>query len=402
MLLSSRPFLDALFESPIFPKEEMKAFLRHAGPNIAFFHKNEGLMFFSPVLRRIWPKASFGASIDLFMRLIEGDVLPAEKSHLTSFWEKFMEGVPKIGDRFVLKTGQIQGAQTLGVVYFSIQSGHLMVLVPGEGPKMVSKNLDEIVRLNPWDLTDKLTEWVRDSEIESLVGHFLRSLPEEFLSSVSFVRKSPGDLSEIVYRFQKDRWIREFLSGPATIRPEEALSEVRHYGKFLDGNISLHFTVFVGGIFPLGSASFPAKTLEAAGLDRFNRFLHQTSTSLVLWGQRMVSKPLRFCRHWGGQGFEMDALSEIAALIDPERGKEMVILPFWIGDSDDWSHISLLDSVRYTTDILFVDQKNGLGAILLRNTDLEKARSVVREKFLQRLPVPFGDPVTLGEFMANR
>ena len=98
----------------------------------------------------------------------------------------------------------------------------------------------------------------------------------------------------------------------------------------------------------------------------------------------------------------MDALSEIAALIDPERGKEMVILPFWIGDSDDWSHISLLDSVRYTTDILFVDQKNGLGAILLRNTDLEKARSVVREKFLQRLPVPFGDPVTLGEFMANR
>ncbi len=402
MLLSRRPFQDALFESPMFPKKEMKAFLRHAGPNIAFFHPTAGLMFFSPVLRRIWPGASFGDSVETFGTLMEGDVAPAEKSHLAGFWEKFSEGVSKIGDRFVLKPGRIQGAKTLGVVFFSIPSGHLLVLVPGEGPKTVSKDLDDIVRMNPWDLTDKLREWVKDSEIESLVGHFLRRLPEDFRKSVSFVRKGPGDRSQIVYRSQGDRWIREFLPDQAPAQAAEVSLEVRHYGKLVDGKILFHFTVFVGGIFPLGSASFPAKTLETAGLDLFNRFLHKTSTSLVLEGRRMVSAPLRFCRRWAGQGFEMDSLAEIAGLIEPERWRELVILPFWIGDADQWSRISLLDSVRYTTDVLFADQKKGLGAVLLRNTDLEKARDVVREKFLQRLPVPFGDPVTVQEFIANR
>ena len=402
MLLSRRPFRDALFESTLFPKEETKAFLRHAGPNSAFFHPTMGLMFFSPVLRRIWPEASFGSSVESFRTLLEEDVAPAEKSHLAGFWNKFSEGVSKIGDRFALKLDRIQGAKTLGVVFFSIPTGHLLVLVPGEGPKMVSKDLDDIIRLNPWDLTHKLTEWVKDSEIESLVGHFLKSLPEEFQQSVAFVRKGPGGRSEIVYRFQRDRWIREILPDQGTVQIAEAFSEVRHYGKLVNGNISIHFTVFVGGIFPLGSASFPAKMLETAGLDLFNRFLHKTSTSLVVEGQRMMSADLHFCRRWSEQGFDMDSMEEIAGLIAPERWKELVILPFWIGDADQWSHISLLDSVRYTTDILFADQKKGLGAILLRNTDLEKARNVVRKKFLQRFPVPFGDPVTVGEFLSNR
>lgn len=402
MVLSRRPFQDALFESPLFPNEEMKSFLRHAGPICAFFHPNEGLMFFSTLLRRIWPGASFGVSVETFRSLMEGDVAPAEQSHLAGFWGKFSEGVPKIGDRFVLKLGRILGAKTLGVVFFSLPAGHLLVLVPGEGPKTLSKELDDIVRLNPWDLTDKLTEWVQDSEIESLVGHFLRSLPEEFRASVSFVRKGPGDDSQIVYRFQRERWVRELLPDLAPAPAAEAFSEVRHYGKLVDGKILLHFTVFVGGIFPLGIASFPPKTLETAGLDRFNRFLHTTSTSLVLEGRRMVSSPLRFCRRWADQGFEMDSLPEIAGLIEPERWKELVLLPFWIGETDQWSRLSLLDSVRYTTDILFVDQKKGLGAVLLRNTDLDKARTVVREKFFQRFPVPFGDPVTVGEFVSNR
>lgn len=407
-MLSHRPLPGALFESPLFPAREMKLFQRHAGPVLAFFHPTRGLLFFSLALRRIWPEARFSAPLSDLMELTEADVSPPERHHLAAFWEEVGNGTsPKRAGRFVLAPGRILGTNTLGMVFFMFPAGRLLVVLAGEAPKTVQKDLEEIVRLNPWDLTSRLSAWVRDSELECLVGHVLENVPEEYREAVTFRRivadpdRSLGTpFRRLSYRFLKDRWSREF--SPETRPPVREEGRARHYGVLDEGTVRLHFTVFVGGILPLGVAAFPAAFMDAERLVRFQRFLHGISNELADKGRTLVSGLFDFCRHWTGAGFALDSLEEISLLIDPEKGRELIFLPFWADSSKIAEVREVLDGVRYTTDLLFVDLKKGLGGLLLRNTDRKTAETLVAEKFRQRLPVPVGDPLPVGEFLENR
>lgn len=152
----------------------------------------------------------------------------------------------------------------------------------------------------------------------------------------------------------------------------------------------------------MGIAAFPAEALKGERLLRFQRFLHEVSNDLVVLGQTLVSGSFDFCRHWTGAGFALDALEEMAHLLDPARGRDLMFLPFWCDPAKVADLRTILDSVRYTTDLLFIDPKNGAGGLLLRNTDRETAEALVAEKFRRRLPSPVEDPVTVGEFLENR
>ena len=95
----------------------------------------------------------------------------------------------------------------------------------------------------------------------------------------------------------------------------------------------------------------------------------------------------------------MEALEDISRLVDPGHWRNMIVLPFWTRDLVLSDSLALFDSVRYTTDILFVEPEKGLGCILLRNTNKEKATTVVMEKFRQRIGIMIDDPVTVAEFL---
>ena len=406
-MLSHRPVPGALFDSPVFPAREMKLFLRHAGPAVAFFHPTQGLLFFSPALRRIWTEARFFAPLSDIEDLTKGDVALAERHHLAAFWEEARNGTaPQHAGRFVLKPGRIHGTNTLGMVFFNFPAGRLLVILAGEAPKTVEKDLEEIVLLNPWDLTSRLSAWVRDSEVECLVGHVLEHFPEEFRDAVTF-RRTLSDPDQglgspfirLTYRFLKGRWSREIAPETGPLAREEG--RARHYGVLEEGKVLLHFTVFVGGILPLCVAAFPATFLEAERLVRFQRFLHGISNDLVARGRPLVSGLFDFCRHWTGAGFALDSLEELVLLIEPEKGRDLIFLPFWADSSQMAEVREVLDAIRYTTDLLFVDLEKGLGGLLLRNTNRKTAETLVVEKFRQRLPVPVGDPLTVGEFLEN-
>ncbi|MEC4682261.1 MAG: hypothetical protein VST70_01075 [Nitrospirota bacterium] len=410
MLISLKPFKGALFDSVIFPKKDVLHFFHQAGPNIAFFHPNEGLMFFSPALRRIWPEAAFGSSLESFRILTERDVVPAEKIHLADFWKQIETGSPpNLSDRFVIKSGRIRGTHTLGLVVFSFPWGRLLVIVPGEAPKTISKNLEDIVRLNPFDLIRDLENWVQDSETEALVAHFLQIIPGDFINQVSFSRilaapfpEPQGQICRIVYRYRKGEWQREVSGQSSTDTPDIEETKTRHYGVLTGGEVSVVFTVFVGGILPLGTISLPAKVLESVGPPPLNQFLHEASSSLVFQGLRLVSEQFHYCRYWTGQGFAMEVLEEISRLVSPDHWRNMIVLPFWTRDLVLSDSLALLDSVRYTTDILFVEPEKGLGCILLQNTNKEKATTVVMEKFRQRIrSIMIDDPVTVAKFLEN-
>ena len=406
-MLSRRPYPGALFESISFPSKEMKSFGRHAGPITAFFHRSQGLLFFSPVLRRIWSKADFSVPLKEFKSLTECDVVVSEHGRLADFWSRIETGKEtKTAGRFLLRPGRIQGASTFGLVFFHFPMGHLMVLVLGEAPKTVAKDLDTIVQLDPWDLTHKLSLWVRDSEFEYLVAHLLRTTPEIFRSEMVFLRSGidlssgPGTmLKGMTYRFHRDSWNREIISEIPF--PSMDMGRSRHYG-VLDGErISLNFNVFVGGILSLGVAAFPASFLEAGRLQEVLRFLHRISAELATLAKDLVSGTFDFCRHWTGMGFEMGSLEELSILVNPSKGLEAVLLPFWFDHQSLRKIVDRIDLIRYSTDLLFLDSDKGLGTLLLRNTDLEKAATIVAEKMRNFLEVPVGDPLTVEQFLEN-
>ena len=409
MLLHRNPF-GGMFDSVIFPKKDLNFFSRHAGPNMAFFHPNEGLMFFSPVLRRIWPEASFGSPFELFRDFLEECVVPAEMIHLKDFWEKIGSGCPTLSDMFVIKTRRMPEA-IMGLVLFSFPWGRFFVVVPGETTKGLQKILDNVIRLLTPELTRNLEIWVQDSERESLVSHFLKAFPEDFFESAVFSRtlavpfhNAHCRVTRISYLSRNGQWQRvvgEERSAGASDEGEKPSRHTRHYGVLAGGELSVVFTVFTGGILPIGTVSVSAKVLENVGPARFNAFLHEASSSLASTARRLVSDQFRYFRKWTGQGFFMDSLEEIARLIEPETWQGLIVLPFWTGEGDRMESLVLLDSVRYTTDIIFVDPEKGLGCILLRNTDKEKVETVVREKFRQRLQVAFDEPVTVEEFQKN-
>lgn len=225
MLLSHRLFPGALFDSPSFPAKEMKSFMRHhAGPNVAFFHPTRGLLFFSAVFRRIWPEVRFFASISGFRDFLEGRVAPAERSHFDAFWKTFKKNDTRLAGQFVLKPGQSPDANTLGLFFFTFSAGRLLILLTGDTPKTVARDLEAIRSLDPWEMTTRLAVWVRDSEIECLVGHYLEHLPEEFRNDILFRRtvvdlfqETESPAKRLSYRFLKGRWHREIA--PETTPP---------------------------------------------------------------------------------------------------------------------------------------------------------------------------------------
>ncbi|MHB8368980.1 MAG: hypothetical protein ACYDBP_04705 [Leptospirales bacterium] len=406
MLFNVRPFSGALFPSVLSPQKDLDALSQVVGPHILLFHDRRGLVLFPPVTGTLWPGIDFGRSLVDFRLFTEDGVLPGERLHLEKFWKEFPKEAGVMADKFVIKTGRIRQITMLGFHVARTSWGVLLIVVPGERPREIDGRLSDCERGVAAPLLEALKTYVDDSDRESLVGTLLSSMPEEFAPMAVFERTLAGPQGalptscRLSCRKRGGEWQRDAATLAESDEGER--KESRMVGKVVNGEVAIGFSVYVGGVRSLGTLSLPVSKMPEAGLSRLNLFLHDASETLCRKARETVLPEFAYSRHLGRGGFRLEAIEEIAREISPENSREIPVLPLWFGtDHDPAPLLKKLDHVRYTTDILFVDESLRKGCLLLKNTGLEKA-SFIREKLLRAGAVTIDPPKLLGEYLDNR
>lgn len=421
MILNHRPIKGALFGSAFPPNEELESLARVSGPNMILFYQNFDVTLVSPPLRMIWPDATLESNFAGFREFIEKIVAPAEKLHLAGFWEEYERRTGEISDVFLLKSRHLWDISILGLSSFRFSWGTLLVVVPGENPGRVrevqSTFLDDKTG-SSW--RKGLNRWVEDSEAEFVLTHLLNSFPEEFRGPSGFLRKieipnseNKRQSYEIVYKFRNQKWQRDVIEeeeeatksgtdtwkrpgGPGTHLAKPQV--FREKGVRTGTEILINFTVFMGGVFPLGDIPVPTGALEKGGLIRINRFIREISSGVVSHAQSMTSEHYRFCRFWAENGFSVDGLEVIARIMDPVNWKNLIVLPFWETGPNSLAEIRAHCRV---SDPFFLDPKKNMGLLILRDCGDYHARNVVTRHFRKRVSALVESPITVGRFLQS-
>ncbi len=422
MILNHRPLRGALFGSAFPPNDDLETLSKVSGPNMALFYQNFNVALVSPPLRMIWPEANLGATIVMFRTFMEEIVAQAEKHHLASFWEKLERGEGNISDLFLIKSGRLWDISMIGLSVFSFSWGTFLIVVPGENLASV-KEVQAALMTNPagesW--RDGLNRWVEDSEAEFVLSHLLNGFPEEFRSPSGFIRSLEIPMLdnkiqpyEIGYKFRKQKWQRDIAEGhvmEATKtgttfwkRPgaqgtlgHEKPQVFREKGVRVGNEIYINFTVFLGGVFPLGDIPVPVQALTNGGLVRINQFIREISAGVVSHAQSMTSEHYRFCRFGCEDGFSTKGLEEIAKMMDPVHWKNLMVLPFWETGPTSLSEVRALCRV---SDPFFVDPDKNMGLLLLRDCSEWHARNVVPRHFRKRVSALVESPISVGRFLS--
>ena len=402
VLFLSRPFPGALFPSVISPQKGLDALSRATGPHILLFHEKRGVVLFSPSVRALWPGADLGRSLEDLRLFTEDGIVPAEKYHLSSFWEKISKNSGDCADMFVIKAGRIRQVFMLGFAYFRFSWGSLVIIVPGENPRELGGRIADPGGWLPLSLRETLSAWVEDSDREALMGAALSSMAEDLRNMALVERHVPGSPDDsrpgyrLEYRVRGGEWQRDAAFGGA--EPSKEDKAVHMGGKVINGEVAISFSIYVGGIRSLGRLFLPLEKMPEAGLSRLNNFLHETSEALCLKVRETALSEFSYCRYWGRGGFRMEALREVAVDLSPGDFRNIPVLPLWFPpDQDPLPLLRAIDRARYVTDILFVDEGMRAGCLLLRDVPREKA-AMVREKILRdKTRVAIDPPMTLGE-----
>lgn len=401
VIFLSRPFSGALFPSVISVQKGLDALSHATGPHILLFHEKRGLVLFSPTVRSLWPGADPGQSLADLRLFTEDGIVPAERHHLSSFWERISKGPGDYADMFVIKAGRIRQVFMLGFVCFRFPWGHLVIIIPGETPRELG---GRIANPESWlapSLKETLSAWMEDSDREALMGVALSAIPEDLLNMALVERHVPGSPDDsrpgyrLSYRVRGREWQRDAATEG---NPPQEEKPVYMGGKVVDGEVVIGFSVYVGGIRSLGTLFLPLAKMPEAGLARLNGFLHKTSEALCLKVRETALPEFSYCRYWEPGGFRLEALREVAALLSPGDFRNIPVLPLWFPpDQDPLPLLMAIDRARYVTDILFVDEKKRAGCLLLRDVPREKA-AMVRDKILRdKTMVTIDPPMTLGE-----
>jgi len=422
LILNHRPIKGALFGSAFPPNEELESLARVGGSSMALFYQNFEVILLSPSLRMIWPEGNLGSNISGFRSFMEGIVAPAEKLHLYAFWEIVKQGTGNHSAVFLLKARRLWDVSLVGLSFFSFSWGNFMVVVPGESSGQV-REIQGILFSEISELPLRgLDRWVEDSETEFALSRLLERFPEEFRGTSGFLRNFEIPIPdkkfqsyEIAYKYRNQKWQRDVVEGEVLEvshegittwkrpgAPGEIVSDksqaFREKGVRVGNEILINFTVFMGGVFPLGNIPLPTHALISGGLARINRFIREISWELVSHAQSLTSKHYHFCRFWTEDGFAIEGLEEIARIVDPVNWKTLMILPFW--ETGPSSLLEIRSHCR-VSDPFFVDPKKNMGLLILRDCSEWHARNVVTRHFRKRVSAEIESPVTVGRFLTG-
>lgn len=420
VILNHRPLKGALFASAFPPTDELESLARVSGPNMALFYQNYEVILLAPPLKMIWPEAGLGINIDKLRAFVGDVVAPAEKLHLAAFWDTLKKQGGKGSDVFLLKSGRVRDVTMLGLSFFSFSWGNFLVAVPGEDPARVRENMSHLTSGTSALAFKALDRWVEDLETEYVLTHLLDHFPEDFRTPSGFLRTMHLPLPdgrvqvfEIAYKFRNKKWHRDIAEGAvlnagtrgkfAWSRPGSAAASgapggpvVREKGVRVGNEIMINFTVFLGGVFPLGDIPVPVQILAGGGMVRVNRLIREISKGIVASAQSLTSEKFRFCRSWTESGFAISSLEEIARIISPDEWRKIMVLPFWETGPGSLAEVH---SFCRVSDAFFIDPAKNMGLLLLRDCSQMHAREVVAKEFKKRVSAHVDLPMTVGSFL---
>lgn len=409
MIYQISHFPDALFQ-PVEPLQKvLDAFANDAGSYFFLIHPVYGIVLYSSPTKRIWPEIEPGKTIGDFKQFLGDCSHPGETHHLTFFWKTVESLEDNLRDQFVVKGGQNSPGNLLGVIVFQEEWGSLWVLIPAEK----SEHLESMTRgfatwKNP-GFREALQSWVCESEIESIVGVLLSRMPENLRSISTFWRMIQAktywgkiEFQNLSYRFRGNRWQRDLMEGRPEITKVIEKHARRHAGIIIDGEISVCFSVYVGGVRSLGILQIPVEQIREAGLTSLNNFLHKMSRTLCERAAKSILKEFHYARLALQDGhFGMESLEEIAQVISPAHWKTLPVLPLWFDHSQDLSEsLQLIDSYRYITDVLFLNSERTYGCLLIADTPIEKAQ-LAKNKLQRSTGFIMEDFVFLEDYLEN-
>jgi len=422
LILSHRPLKGALFGSAFLPGDELESLAKICGTNMALFYRSYEVILASPSLRMVWPDGVLGTSIAKFREFMEELVAPAEKLHLGEFWKGTEGEEGSVSDVFLLRAGKLKEATLLGLMVFRFSWGRFLVVVPGENPGRVRETLGLLSQPSLEIVRASLDRWVEDSEAEYVLTQLMERFPEEFRVGSGFFRKvgvpapeSQTQIFDISYVYRNRKWQREILEGEIVAGPAEGIfvwkrpggvgkessglpPVFRERGVRIGHEILIRFSVFLGGVFPLGDIPVPINLLANGGLLRMNRFIREISMDLVPTAQSLTSNHFRFCRFWTESGFSIKGLEEIARIMDSSNWQNQMVLPFWETGPDSLAEIK---SACRVSDPFFIDPEKNMGLLLLRDCSEWHARNVVVRHFRKRVSALVESPMTVSRFLSG-
>ncbi len=420
MILSHRPLKGALFGSAFLPGDELETLAKVSGSNMALFYRSYEVILSSPPLRMIWPDGILGSNIARFRDFMEEAVAPAEKMHLGEFWKRADTEKEIVSDVFLLRAGRLKETSLLGLVFLIFSWGRFLVIVPGENLGRVREVLAALSLSPMGEVRSALERWVEDSEAEFVLTQLMERFPSEFVGPSGFFRKAGVPVPEnqtqifdISYVYRNKRWQRDVVEGELVAGSSEGVFAWKRpggYGKDSSGlpqvfrergvkvgnEVHIRFSVFLGGVFPLGDIPVPIQALANGGLLRMNRFIREISMELVPRAQSLTSNHFRFCRFWTESGFSLGGLEEIARILDPSNWKNLMVLPFWETGPNSLAEVKAACRV---SDPFFVDPAKNMGLLLLRDCSEWYARNVVVRHFRERVSAQVDSPVSVGRFL---
>lgn len=398
MILNHAPLKGALFGSVVGIRECLDPLSRAGFPEIVAFYRDEGILFFSPSFRKIWPEIELDGTLDQFLSSVNTKVVPAEKELFSRFGKSLITGDEDRAGIFLLRASSLPECSVLGVASFGFSWGNLVVAIPGTEADPVRTALSTLERRRFQTAFEAADLWVRDAEKEYVLSWILEHFPEEFRNEGQFERtiaiRDPEGRRRtlsIYYHYRGGKWQRDVHESrsvqekPSGISPEEDGQRleidspvVRGKGTRHGNEILLHFTAFLGRVLPLGDLSLPAPILSKEGMKTINHFLRKVSRETLLRARSLKSDAFRFTRFWNGEAFRLEGLEEISRLVAPKEWKNLMVLPFWTTPSGPLTEVLKASRV---SDPLFADPHRNMGAVLLRDCSEGNAQRIVYENF---------------------
>ena len=403
-------FPDALFHPAAPLQKLLDGFANEAGPYLFLIHPVFGTVAYSCPTKSVWPGIEPGKTVSDLYQFIAEIVVPGESHHLAQFWNKVESKEKNLMAQFVINGRQNRQGSMLGIVVYLEDWGSLWVLIPGENADHLDSMTKGFTSWKTASFWEDVQSWVCESEIESMVGNLLSAMPKTLRPMTTFWRSVRSKnywgkiySQNLAYRFRGDRWQRELTEERPEIRKVIEKQARRHAGVVIDGEISVCFSVYVGGIRSLGILETPVAGIKDEGLNSVNHFLHVMSRSLCKKAVDTTIRDYSYVHLALQDGhFGIDSLGVVAQVISSTHWKSFPVLPLWFDQSQNLlKSVQKIDESRYITDILFINTEGTYGCLLLADTSLEKAYKA-KDKLHKATGFVIEDPVRLGNYIKNQ
>jgi hypothetical protein len=392
---------DSFFGSPFLPRSAFDKLFKRMGPYQGLFYQNKRLILHSPALKGLWPEAEHGQSWDDFLSFLQRVVAKGENNHLDQFLKTSRKLEQPYSDRFILASRILREFTFLLLYIHPTPFGYHLVLTPASDRADVETLHKAMIKRDNTHIFQEIEGWVHQIESEELMSEAIRSVPDLYRNEIFFQRvvsyttaEGTEEESRLVYRERNDQWVRDIYDEGADF---DDGSIPRIHARITNGEILMNITLFVGQVYPLSWISIPYQTLEKKSLTRFYEFVRNFSDKSAQMAREFASPAFGYAKSWLGQGYAMDSVRKVAAILSPAP-MELPVIPIWGLTADT---LAIVRQTARLSDPIFLDWGKGLAAILLRNCTLETAKEIVFPNLEKRMRLPLEPPVTVGTFLEN-